>query len=350
MSEEGRPRRDIARVNYVEPGDNPESTLESSGEVVDSTAASADASFASVDDNESFASVRSSTAVVASVDSNESFASHTTVIASVHDSESFPSVESRDTVLASVGESVGEPLLGSSPKSSVVEEEASEMASSRANQLVAELEAVFFQLEEIKDDVDAGLETMSSTELNSYAKDLKDLRVQLVKANQELNLLTKQREYDGKATQKLADSKVTLNAIKGKVSAAESMKEKDEETKQRQAAEFERRKIESKIAAFKRSCKEIDSMYVGLNKAYTAPSVRLTREQMLKRHQDVPALASEFDSFRERVDRLINQTEVVFVEKEKMIDEAVDLLGKLEQSKVTYEKRSYDDIVANDLT
>ena len=245
MSEEGRPRRDIPRVNYVEPGDNPdESALESSDEVVDLTAASADESFASVqsrttvdtsaDDNESFASVHShATVVVASLENNESFASvpshTTTVVASVNDSGSFPSVESRDTVLASLGESVGEPLLGSSPRSSVVEEEASEMASARSNQLMAELEAIFFQLEEIKEDVDTGLETMSSTELNSYAKDLKDLRVQLVKANQELNLVTTQRDYDVKVKQKLADSKVTLNVVKGKMSAAESMKEKDEE-------------------------------------------------------------------------------------------------------------------------
>ena len=71
---------------------------------------------------------------------------------------------------------------------------------------------------------------------------------------------------------------------------------------------------------------------------------------MLKRHHDVPALASEFDAFRERVDRLINTTDVVFNEKEQMIDSAVDLLGKLELSKDAYEKRAYHDLVTNDLT
>ena len=74
MSEEGRPRRDIPRVNYVEPGDNPdESALDSSDEVVDLTAASAD---------ESFASVQSRTTVVDSLNDNEFLAfvqSHTTV-------------------------------------------------------------------------------------------------------------------------------------------------------------------------------------------------------------------------------------------------------------------------------
>ena len=71
---------------------------------------------------------------------------------------------------------------------------------------------------------------------------------------------------------------------------------------------------------------------------------------MIKRHQDIPALASEFDSFRERVDRLINQTEVVFTEKEGMIDTAVASMAQLEKNKLAYEKRAYDDLVANDLT
>ena len=316
MSGEGRSRRNIQRVNYAEPGDNPdESALEPSVEGVQSSAAAAETSFTSVDDQDSFVSA-----------------------------------ESQTTVVASVGDTIGEPLLGSSPNPSVVEEDVRDMASSRANQLTAELEAIFFQVGEIKDDVETGLEAMSTTELNGYIADLKDLRVQLVKAHQELNLLTRERQYDDRVKQELAGSKVVLNSMKGKLSAVESMKDKAEAAKQQHVATVERMKIDAKVAAFKRSGKEIDSMYVSLNKAYTAPSVTLTREQMLKRHQDVPALASEFDSFRERVDRLINQTDVVFVEKESMIDAAVDLLGKLERSKNAYEKRAYDDLVANDLT
>ena len=155
MSGEGRSRRNIQRVNYAEPGDNPdESALEPSVEGVQSSAAAAETSFTSVDDQDSFVSA-----------------------------------ESQTTVVASVGDTIGEPLLGSSPNPSVVEEEVRDMASSRANQLTAELGAIFFQVGEIKDDVETGLETMSTTELNGYVADLKDLRVQLVKAHQELNLL-----------------------------------------------------------------------------------------------------------------------------------------------------------------
>ena len=91
-------------------------------------------------------------------------------------------------------------------------------------------------------------------------------------------------------------------------------------------------------------------MYVALNTAYTATCVTLSHDHMLKRHQDVPVLASQFDMLRERVDRLINLTDVVFAEKEEMVDEAVKLLGKLEKSRQAYEKSSYNDIVANELT
>lgn len=108
MSGEGRSRRDIQRVNYAEPGDNPdESALEPSVEGVQSSAAAAETSFASVDDQDLFVSA-----------------------------------ESQATVVASVGDTIGEPLLGSLPKSSVVEEKAIAMATSRANQLIAEIEAI----------------------------------------------------------------------------------------------------------------------------------------------------------------------------------------------------------------
>ena len=117
-----------------------------------------------------------------------------------------PSVEALDSVFPD-GERVveaGEPLLTSSPRSSsvevasspeitVVEEGVYVMANARANQLIAELEAIFFQLEEVEDDVGERLGVMSTNELNNCLGELKELRVSLVKANQELNLVTNDR-------------------------------------------------------------------------------------------------------------------------------------------------------------
>ena len=87
MSGPDRLQREIRRVDYTEPGDHPDlSALESSAET------------------------------------------------------------SRDSSVASAGEGAGDPLFTSSPGVSVVEEEAVVMATARANQLTAELGAIFFQL------------------------------------------------------------------------------------------------------------------------------------------------------------------------------------------------------------
>ena len=140
MSGEGRrSRRNVTRVDYTEPGDDP---IEPASESSPST--SSDSSFAEGD---------------------------ITVVAS-------ESLES---------------LSGFSPEEGVdidIEREAREMPASRANQLIAEVEAVFFQLGEIKEDVSQGLDKMSVAELTDCATELKDLRVTLVKANQELNLVS----------------------------------------------------------------------------------------------------------------------------------------------------------------
>ena len=207
MSGEHRSRRNIPRVDYTEPGDDPvESASESS-----------------------------------SASSLDSLDHDTTVVAS---------------------ESFGEPLSGSSPKFSIVEREAREMATSRANQLTAEVEVVFFQLGEIKEDVNDGLNTMSMADLNSCASELKDLRITLVKAHQELNLVSNERSYDDRVREELAESKLVLNNVKGRLSALDSTKVKAEESRQQHAATVERMMNDAKVNAFRRSYREIESMFV----------------------------------------------------------------------------------------
>ena len=69
-------------------------------------------------------------------------------------------------------------------------------------------------------------------------------------------------------------------------------------------------------------------MFTSLTTSYSMPSSTFSRDQMLKRHNDIPALAAEFVVFRDRVDRLV-QTEVLFNDREKLIDTAIGYLGKL---------------------
>ena len=88
------------------------------------------------------------------------------------------SEEASSPSIAAVGGSIGEPLLASSPRSSVVEEEATNMAALRANQLTAELEAAFFQLKELVEEVETDFGTMNISELTSACAELKEFRVQ----------------------------------------------------------------------------------------------------------------------------------------------------------------------------
>ena len=91
-------------------------------------------------------------------------------------------------------------------------------------------------------------------------------------------------------------------------------------------------------------------MFVTLNTKYSASFLGLNRDDMLKRHKDIPSLLSEYDAFRERVEHVMNQTDVVFKEKEESVDYLVNLLAKLTKNKDAYEKKAYENLVANDLT
>ena len=102
----------------------------------------------------------------------------------------------------------------SSLERSVVDEEATAMANQRANQLIAGLAGISFQLEELKEDVDTRLHTMSTKQLSDIAVELRDLRVELVKTNSELNLVTVDRGHEANVTLKKTESKDVLARVK----------------------------------------------------------------------------------------------------------------------------------------
>ena len=222
------------------------------------------------------------------------------------------------------------------------------MDNPRCNQLVAELETIFFQLEEIKDIVEDELGTMSLKNATSQYDELKELRINMVRFGQELKLLS-QGEDPNDVLKKVEAagqfSKEHLKTIKNRVSELERIN--SDQLSEAREAEYQR--LRSKRLAFETMVKEINGMYVRLYAAYTAKPVNLSRDEMLKRKEDKPILASEFDRFRERVDKLVS-TDIFFEQKEKIIEEVVHLLSMLETNKFAYEKKVYDDLVANDLT
>ena len=65
-------------------------------------------------------------------------------------------------------------VVGVLPNTSGVHEEAVVMAEGRANQLIAEIEAIFFQLTKIAEDLEERIDVMGNNELNSCLTDLKD--------------------------------------------------------------------------------------------------------------------------------------------------------------------------------
>ena len=243
-----------------------------------------------------------------------------------------------------VTESAPDPTLGSGL---LVDEVAADMAASRANQLVAELEATFFQLNELMEEVEEG--GMPDSQLSSAWTEIKELRVRIVKVSQELNLVSAHRDHMPRVDQKLETSKLVMRNLKRQLAGIESHRENVEKSEKEAQARVEKLKHSTQVASFKRALNEIKTMYANMSQSYSIPATTFTRDQMLKRHKDIPALASEFDVFRERVDRLM-QSEVLFPNRELMIDEAVNYMGLLEDGKRKYEKRAYDDLVANDLT
>ena len=106
----------------------------------------------------------------------------------------------------------------------------------------------------------------------------------------------------------------------------------------------------SKMLAFQRTVKEVEKTYTMLNDKYNKPCIDLNRSEILKHKDDITMLTSEFDKMRERVDRLINYTDLYFGKKEETLDYVSGLLSKLESSKHQYERDVYHVLVANDLT
>ena len=250
-------------------------------------------------------------------------------------------VSFEDTVVAEpVEQAAVEPILSES----VV------MADARVRELTAELETVFFQLDEIADDAeDDELVNMSLREATRLHEELKVLRVNMIKLHHEYKLISANDAYAVRVPAKSNETNDLRKKLKTRISALEGAQAKVEDDQAARLRDLEYQKEVARQRAFLRAAKEIENMFVKLNNAYTAPARDLNRDAMLKRRDEKPILAVEFDRFRERVDNLI-QTDVLLQNREAKLDEIVRLSEQLEYSKELYEKKVYDDLVANDLT
>ena len=285
MSGLSRPRRTAAvGVNYTEPGDYPDLSDSDSEDLAHS--ASSDAEGSVLDSSVVTGDTDTEELVLTLLGSAVPGTSRVSVEGPLCESSSSSeeSVLLDSTVVVVPGASVEEPLCGSSPgseesvlldstvvvapsasveeslPSSVVvpglsgapasvsigstvnntssessaDEEARRMAASRANQLTAELGAIFFQVEELMEDVAA--DEISAREVPATCAELKELRVRLVKVSQELNLVSLNRDHVERVDTVLESSKRVLLGLRRKSSSELAAREDAEAVKLRSLA------------------------------------------------------------------------------------------------------------------
>ena len=235
-----------------------------------------------------------------------------------------------------------------------VTENLRKMANPRVTQLVAELETIFFQLRESAETVIDDLATMQLKDCIELYDEVKELRVTMVKYNRELVLLNTENDdklnFTDEVNKLCHTSKEDMKAIKTRITGLENLKEQFERDRLIEVRSAEIQKNVSKKLAFERLSVEVQAMYVKLNDAFTAPAANLSRDAMLRRKEEKPALAIEFDRFRERADKIIGDTEAQFDGKEDIIRDVLRLTGLLEKSKTDYDNKVYNDLITNDLT
>ena len=239
-------------------------------------------------------------------------------------------------------------------KGESVSEDLGKMSNPRIVQLVSELETIFFQLGEASEAVKDELPTMSLKECNELYDEIKEFRVNMVKFNRELTLLNNENDQKNNYTDQVNNlchtSKEDMKLLKTRISGLENLKDQVERDRLNEVRSAEVQKIHSRKLAFERMSKEVETMYVKLNAAFTAPAINLSREQMLRRKEEKPALGIEFDRFRERADKLIGDTEAQFDGKDDMVRNIIKISGILETSKTDYDNKVYNDLITNDLT
>ena len=262
-------------------------------------------------------------------------------------------VVSDDVIVNSQVQSVDDvegdpPLVLTSPT------EISGMASVQLRRLVADLETIMFQIDELHEGMDT-LQGLSYNTKSQTLNELKELRVSLLKTKKEFDFTEgrEQYDYDEKFQKLMALAKADINFLRSELSSVDSSHEKVQlELEANKRWEMERKHAErlSKANTFNRSVTDIQSMYNALCKNYSVVNMERTRESMLRRDRDKSRISAEFSRMRDRVDKLTVQSDVLVENKEATLDRLAKWVSDVEKLKNQYEKRVYQDLVDNDLT
>ena len=192
-------------------------------------------------------------------------------------------------------------VTGLNPLSEVVEELSDndiDMAS-QLRRLVADLETIMFQIDEIHDGMDT-IHQLSYNTKSQTLNELKDLRIAMIKTKKELDLSRENEQYDysERCDKLVVLAKGDIDSLKSALSFVDNSHEKaqfEQEARSRNEMELKKAERLSKANAFQRSVEEVHNMYTSLVKAYSLVDVDTSRDAMLKRDKEKQAIASTFN-------------------------------------------------------
>ena len=249
-----------------------------------------------------------------------------------------------------------EPVVGEELAEVHVTIEEVEMAAPELRKTVAALQTNMFQISEIVESMD-DLKLLSKNEVMKMHDELKQLRVELVNLNSEINLVEDpNHNYDDDVKKLLSETKDNLRDLKLYLSNLENVDEqmkadrdaaaKDERIRLRDEKAAEEK---AKVEAFKRAVQDIKAMKSSLENMYTTVNLSKERNDILRRDKDKGLIAAEFTRMRDAIDKLMTQTDVI-PGKESALQEIRSFAPAIEKWKKVYEDKIHKDLIEHDLT
>ena len=238
-----------------------------------------------------------------------------------------------------------EPVVGEELAEVHVTIEEVEMAAPELRKTVAALQTNMFQISEIVESMD-DLKLLSKNEVMKMHDELKQLRVELVNLNSEINLVEDPKHnYDDDVKKLLSETKDNLRDLKLYLSNLDSVDEQMKADRDAAAKDEEKAKVE----AFKRAVQDIKAMKSSLENMYTTVNLSKEPKDILRRDKDKGLIAAEFTRMRDAIDKLMTQTDVI-PGKESALQEIRSFVPAIEKWKKVYEDKIHKDLIEHDLT
>ena len=217
------------------------------------------------------------------------------------------------------------------------------------------LAGVIIQVEELLEDIDDSSGTASLNENRKYYNDLKPLRVAVVQISSELQALLGENYpaiTENKVEKILKQSKETLGTLKKIVVGGDGEIAKETEREKLVEQEKQFHEIKAREFAFNKILNELKLTGDNLIHSYdvTKDNDNIADYIVLKRKEMKATYSADFERMKMLLDRLFEFTDVVFADKEKVINYYVQRINDLQKLKYAFENKLIADLETNDLT